>query len=156
MRFFYRWRHRIFGILIFTFTVFAHACKLGESFDVFFGRESAVLSSGQQEQLASWTGKVLTNYPYHDSLLMVGSVERGEEGGETLRRQRELTVRLALIDMKFTKVEVDVYDLLPALPPRPLDGDGRNYNQSVGMDFIPGCPHRCQCQASWKDRKQRH
>ncbi|MCZ2499288.1 hypothetical protein GN316_21230 [Xylophilus sp. Kf1] len=128
----------------------AQACKPGESIDIFFGRDSAVISEAQLQKLAAWTQKLLIRYPHHDQLLLGGLVEQGESGGEMLRRKRELSVRLALIDLSFTKAEVNVNDEAPAQPHTPLGIDGQNDNQSVAIDFLPGCPHECSCQKTWK------
>jgi len=129
------------------------ACKPGSSLDIFFERNSAIISNVQKSKLAQWTAELLEKYPQHDSLLIVAYAEKGEIDADQLALSRELSVRLALIDMNFIKVTVDTYGKVFVQPQESLGSSGKNYSQSVGMDFVPGCPHECSCQLGWKSKE---
>ena len=115
------------------------ACGPLENFDVYFSKDSAVISQEQLSRLSIWTMELSTKYPRHASIVVSANVQNDESDVMLLGRQRELAVRLALIDMNFTRAPVHVAEKISVRAINGLGGLLSEDVKRVELQLAPDC-----------------
>lgn len=129
------------------------ACSPVNALPIFFESNSSSISTDQIRKLAQWIDHLKTKYPNRDSISTEVRVETGEKNRIQLGWQRELTVRLALINLDFNAPSFYPTQRIIVEPPQPsFMGEGIP-SRSVWIQFIPDCPHHCPCQVHVGSRK---
>jgi hypothetical protein len=123
------------------------ACSPIKAHPVFFEFNSSKISSTQLQALSTWAEWLKKEYPVRELIETEVKVEIGERDRIQLGWQRELAVRLALIDLDFTAPEFNPSEQIWVEPPRPPGSAGGIPSRSVWIHFLPDCPHECPCQS---------
>jgi len=129
------------------------ACSPINALPIFFGANSSKISSEQLQRLIEWTDQLKAKYPNRELIGTEVRVETGEKDRIQLGWDRELAVRLALINLDFTTPVFDPTGQILVEPPRPAIPGGGIPSRSVWISFIPGCPHECPCQKDLDSKK---
>jgi hypothetical protein len=122
----------------------AFACSPGQSIDIFFARNSAMVSAEQVLRLANWTAMLREKYPQRQAIDMGANAEQGEHDPSRLALKRASNVaRVLAEDLQFNVPVVN--------PPTkgyvfPAGALGKEDVKRVEIDFLPACPHECPCQ----------
>lgn len=77
----------------------ASACSVIITTDIFFEKNASSISEKEFSKLSRWLKKARSDYPNASPISLSTNVEENEVDGEHLGRQRELAVRLAIIDI---------------------------------------------------------
>ena len=85
-------------------------------------------------------------YKIRDAIDSEPAAETTEWDAEQLGRNRELAVRLALIDDNFIVPIFRTTEKVTIERARAARDDGAIETRSVWLNFLPGCPHECACQ----------
>lgn len=131
----------------------ALACSPVKAHTVFFDVNSSKITKEQLERLSEWTDWLKKTYANRELIGTEVRVETGEKDRIQLGWNRELAVRLALIDLDFTAPIFDPTGQIYVGPPRPEIPGGGIRSRSVYMNFIPDCPHECPCQMHLDSKK---
>lgn len=127
------------GVAVIFRCAAAEACGPIENIDVYFPKDSAVISPEQLRRLSIWTVDLLKKYPWHSYIVLSANVQSDEHDVMQLGRQRELAVRLALIDMNFTRAPVHVADRIYVRAINGLGGALSEDVKRVELGLAPDC-----------------
>lgn len=135
------------AIFLFILPTFpTYACSPVKAYPIFFDTNSSKISIVQFQKLAEWTHWLNKRYVNRQLIETEVQGETEEDDGIQLGWQRELAVRLALIDLDFTAPTFNPTEKIWIGPPRPIGTAGGIPSRSVWITFLPGCPHECACQ----------
>lgn len=143
----------LLALLCSTLSLNALACSPVKAHTVFFDVNSSKISTEQFQRLSNWTDWLKKTYANRELIGTEVRVETGEKDRIQLGWNRELAVRLALIDLDFTAPIFDPTGQIYVGPPRPESLSGGIPSRSVYMNFIPDCPHECPCQMHLDSKK---
>lgn len=138
------WTRFLLGNALLSAHLAAFACSPGKSIDVFFAKNSSVLSAEQVLRLASWTAMLRQQYPHRQSIDMAANAEVGEQDAQDLATKRaDHVIHLFTDNLQFNAPTIN--------PPTkgnvyPAGALGREDVKRVEIDFLPACPHECPCQ----------
>ena len=133
----------IFVLLIIFFTQQSFSCSVIITTEVFFEKNSAVIRKEELSGLSEWTEKVARDYPKRRTIIMVTNVDKTETDGQQLGRNRELAVRLALLNLNFTAYEVAASPKVFVWRAGELGEGSRNDVKRVELQIIPDMPPAC-------------
>lgn len=120
----------------------AFSCSYYAGIGIFFEKNSAVISALEMKRLAEWAEYIHKTYPGADSLDIGVVNEVGERDLQSLGRQRELALRLALIDLRITAPVVYTEEKMDAWPENHY---GSNVKRA-DVSYHPVAPfHRRDC-----------
>lgn len=122
----------------------AFGCSPGQSIDVFFSRNSALVSAEQVLRMANWTAVLRQRYPNRQSIDFAANAEQGEKDAKNLALARGRNVsRILFEDLQFSAPSINPPTKGNVFPAGSL---GRQDVKRVEIDFLPACPHECPCQ----------
>lgn len=125
----------------------ALACSPIKAHTVYFEFNSSKISTLQFQGLAQWIDWLKKQYANRELIGTEVSVETGEKDRVQLGWNRELAVRLALIDLDFTAPDFDPTGQIWVKTRQPAKSGEGVRSRSVYMNFLPDCPHECPCQS---------
>ena len=124
----------------------AQACSPIEAIGISFEKNSSVIPEKERLALQAWTGRMRHKYKIRDAIDSEPAAETTEWDAEQLGRNRELAVRLALIDDNFIVPIFRTTEKVTIERARAARDDGAIETRSVWLNFLPRCPHECACQ----------
>ena len=130
----------------------ALACSPVKVHTVYFDVNSSSVSNLQLQKLSEWTNWLKKNYANRQWIGTEVTVETAEKDQIQLGWNRELAVRLALIDLDFTAPAFGPSEQIWVRPPQPASIGGGIRSRSVYLNFLPDCPHECPCQIPSAER----
>ena len=134
----------ILAVSTLFFTHQSFACSVIITTEVFFETNSAVIRKEELSSLSEWTEKVALDYPKRRVIIMVTNVDKTETDGQQLGRDRELAVRLALLNLNFTAYEVAASPKVFVWTAGELGEGLRNDVKRVELQIIPDMPPACR------------
>ena len=132
-----------FVFVISTFiSIDAFACSYYAGVGIYFDKNSALISAHEMKRLAEWAADIHETYPGADSLEIEVVNEIGETDGQSLGKKRELSLRLALVDLNITAPVVRTSEKFDAWPENYF---GKNVKRA-DVSYHPVAPfHRLDC-----------
>ena len=117
------------------------ACSPIKVHTVYFEAKSSRVSTLQRQHLLEWTNWLKKNYANRQWIGTEVAVETEEKNRIQLGWNRELAVRLALIDLDFTAPAFGPSEQIWVGLHQPAMMGGGVRSRSVHLNFLPDCPH---------------
>lgn len=115
------------------------ACIASENFDIYFPRDSSLLSNSEIVRIAKWATDQKITYANHfskETTLISGHAEEGEQGALALAQSRMQAAYALLEQLGFLRGTIKTSARIYS------HGDVEN-GRRVEISFLPDCPNKC-------------